>query len=273
MKNRNLKLGLSVLFLSFIAPVTQAQTSVGPRKGALVIQGAGDITRQSPQMWERFISLAGGPEANFVFIPTADEPVDPKNPDQTGFPFSRLKHVTVLHTRCRAEADTEAFVAPLRTAKGVWFGPGRQFRLVDSYLHTRTQRELQAVLDRGGVIGGLGAGGAILMSYTVRGSILDDKVMMAQGHEEGFGYFRNVAIDQRIDTRKREADIAGVIAAHPDFLGLGLEESTAIVVRGNKLEVIGPGRVAVVDGKDHNGRTYYYLSVGDRFDLRRRVRL
>ena len=62
--------------------------------------------------------------------------------------------MTVLHTRDRAEADTEAFVAPLKTARGVWFGGGRQWRLVDAYMGTRTQREIEAVLARGGVIGG-----------------------------------------------------------------------------------------------------------------------
>lgn len=273
MNRTKLKLGLSILLLGLMAQVNEAQTSTGSGKGTLIIQGGGDITRQAPQMWELFISAAGGPKADFVFIPTADEPVDPKNPEQTHFPFNRLKHVTVLHTRCRAEADSAAFVAALRKAKGVWFGPGRQFRLVDSYLHTLMQRELQALLNRGGVIGGLGAGGVMLVSYTVRAGILDEKVMMAKGHEEGLGYLVNVAIDQRIDTREREGDMASVIAEHPELVGLGLEESTAIMVRGNKLEVIGPGRVAVTDGKDHNGKPFYYVSAGDRFDLKRRVKL
>src|SRR5258708_5797876 len=110
MRSGSFKFGVSIiLFLTLIAPATEAQTSSGPRKGSLLIQGSGDITLQAPQMWERFISLAGGPEANFVFIPTADEPVDPKSLEQTRFPFNRLKHVTVLHTPSRAEADTQSF--------------------------------------------------------------------------------------------------------------------------------------------------------------------
>jgi cyanophycinase len=268
----NLNWKLSILFfVSLIAHSTQAQTS-GPRKGALIIQGGGDVSLQRPEMWERFISLAGGPEANFVFIPTANEPVDQQHLSLDGFPIGKLKHVTVLHTRCRSEADAKAFVAPLRTANGVWFGAGRQFRLIDSYLHTLMQRELQAVLDRGGVIGGFSAGGTVLTSYLTRGAILDDKVLMSKGREEGLGYFKNAALDQRIDTRKREGDMATVIAAHPELLGFGLEESTAIVVRGNNLEVIGPGRVAVTDGKEHDGKTYYYLKAGDGFDLKKRVK-
>ncbi len=106
----------------------------------------------------------------------------------------------------------------------------------------------------------------------MRGAILDDKILMAKGREEGLGYFKNAALDQRIDTRKREKDMATVIAAHPGLLGLGLEESTAIVVRGNDLVVIGPGRVAVTDGKEHDGKRYYYLKAGDAFNLEKRVK-
>src|SRR5215467_8842502 len=59
------------------------QAFVVPRNGALVIQGGGDIL---PEIWERFVSLAGGPDSHFVFIPTADDPTDPQNPSQDEFP-------------------------------------------------------------------------------------------------------------------------------------------------------------------------------------------
>jgi cyanophycinase len=61
-----------------------------------------------------------------------------------------------------------------------------------------------------------------------------------------------------------------LIAAHPDLLGLGVDEGTAIVVHGNKFEVIGTGKVAIYDGKDHEGRSYYYLSRGQNFNLKTR---
>jgi cyanophycinase len=246
-----------------------ARTPVSPVKGALVIQGGGDIL---PEIWERFVSLAGGSGANFVFIPTAEDPIDPRNPSQDEFPTKKFMHVTVLHTRCRTQADTEAFIAPLRSADGVWFGGGRQWRLVDSYLNTRVQRELQGVLERGGVIGGSSAGATVLGSYLVRGAIAGPDVMMAKGYEEGFGFLQNVAIDQHVDTRKRENDMSAVVAAHPELLGIGLEEPSAIVVSGDEFEVIGVGRVVITDGKEHDGKTYYYLKVGDRFNLKTRMK-
>ncbi len=95
---------------------------------------------------------------------------------------------------------------------------------------------------------------------------------MAKGYEVGLGFLMNAAIDQHIDTRKRENDMAEVIRAHPELLGIGLYESTAIVTQGDKFEVIGDGKVAITDGKERDGKKYYLLSAGDRFDLKARAK-
>ncbi len=264
-----------VIFLFAVAvqaqkPPSSPGGSVGPRKGSLVIVGGGRIPAS---IREKFIALAGGPDANFVYVPTAAED---RALNQRGDESARLfglKNVAVLHTRDRSVANTEAFIAPLRKANGVWFGGGRQWRLVDSYLDTRTHRELLAVLDRGGVIGGSSAGASIQASYLVRGAREGNQIMMAKGYEVGFGLLKNTAIDQHIDTRKRENDLTEVIAARAELLGIGLYESTAIVVRGDRFEVIGDGKVAITDGRERDGKRYYLLSAGEWFDLKTRAKL
>jgi cyanophycinase len=179
--------------------------------------------------------------------------------------------LTVLHTRDHKVADSESFVAPLRSARGVWFPGGRQWRLADSYLGTRTERELRAVLDRGGVIGGTSAGATIQGSYLARGDTRNNTIMMGD-HEVGFGYLRNVAIDQHLLRRNRQFDLIPVIEKHPQLLGIGIDESTAIVVRGDTAEVIGPSYVAVFD--NHRimgpGGRFYFLQNGDRLNLNTR---
>src|SRR2546425_254934 len=156
---------------------------------------------------------------------------------------------------------------------GVWFEGGRQWRLVDSYLNTRTERELYALLGRGGVIGGSSAGATIQGSYLVRGAREGNTVMMAKGYEQGLGFLRGVAVDQHLLARHRENDLLQVIAAHPHLLGIGLDESTAIVVQGDTAKVIGASKVAIYDrnyqaGAD--GKSYYFLSSGDTFHLKNR---
>ena len=139
---------ITSLVLSFVLLAPFEPSKVGPSSGSLIVDGGAE----NPDSIKRFVALAGGPEAPVVVIPTASEtdPVDVKRHHQI---FSRrfgLKDVTVLHTRDRAEADKEEFVAPLKKARGVWFSGGRQWRLVDAFMGTRTQREIEAVLCAGG---------------------------------------------------------------------------------------------------------------------------
>jgi cyanophycinase len=191
-----------------------------------------------------------------------------------------VTNITVLHTNDRKVADSEEFVRPLTTARAVWFPGGRQWRLVDSYLHTRTQREVERVLERGGVIGGSSAGASILSSYMVRGAHENNYIMMAPGYEEGFGLIKGVAIDQHMLTRNRQDDLEEVIAKHPDLLGIGLDESTAIIVRGQQFEVTGASKVAIHDGRvvpgerqQRNGKKYFFMASGERYDLTKLQRI
>jgi cyanophycinase len=246
-----------------------AAPSHGPAKGYLIITGG------APD-YKNFLALAGGPKAHIVVIPTASitSPADQANmpPYCKAGPFAGMQ-CSVLHTTDRAVADSEAFVAPLRDATGVWLEGGRQWRLADAYLGTRTLKELFNVLDRGGVIGGGSAGATIQGSYMVRGSSQpdDNTIMMAPGHETGFGFFTNVAIDQHVDARGREKDLAVVMKAHPELLGIGLDQSTSITVHGDVLTVNGPQHVSIWDGKDHEGKGYYQLRQGDTLNTGTRV--
>lgn len=264
-------LGLALLVQDPAATATAPTTRVGPANGSLVIVGGGSM---SPEIVERFVKLAGGRDAEVVVIPTASES-DPVNVRQVGDRFARafgFHNVSVLHTRDRSEADTDNFVAPLKTARAVWFDGGRQWRIVDSFLGTKTEREIAAVLDRGGVIGGSSAGATIQGSYLVRGAREGNTILMAPGYEQGFGYLQNVAIDQHILPRRRADDLVTIIDAHPKLLGLGIDEATAAIVQGDRLEVIGRGVVGIYDGKDHDGKRYYFLGPGEFYDMSDRRR-
>jgi len=254
--------------LPLLIVTSLALAAAGPPKGAVIAAGGGGL---GPEVMKRFIDLAGGPDAPIVFIPTANG-VDPQPANLLEANILRksgAKNVTVLHTTDRRVADSKAFIEPLRKAHGIWIGGGRQWHLVDSYLKTRTLRELRAVLDRGGVIGGSSAGGTILGSYLVRGARSGNEIMMAPGYERGFGFVHHVAIDQHLLTRKREKDLIAVIAAHPKLLGIGIDEGTAVVIQGDRFEVVGKSKVAIYEPH----KPYYFLQPGDRFDLKTRSRV
>ena len=262
-------LGMYGVCVSGPSGVTRAQ-ELGPANGSLVIVGG---AMRSAVIVERFFQLAGGFDAPVVVIPTAGgaDEYDQFWSGLRAFKEAGATNITVLHTIDRAEADTDAFVEPIRHARGVWFGGGRHWRLVDSYLHTKVHDELRALLDRGGVIGGSSAGATIQGEYLARGDSATNTIMMGD-HEEGMAFLKGVAIDQHLLRRNRQFDLIEVIEARPDLLGIGIDEDTAIVVDGDRFEVIGRGYVAIYD---HNrrldsGGPFYFLAPGDSFDLKAR---
>jgi cyanophycinase len=257
--------------LLLLVSVALGAAEVGPDKGTLVIVGG---NMQDPAIVKRFIELAGGPEAPIVIIPTAGEG-DEYDQYWSGLQQWRAngaKHVTLIHTRDRAVADSETFVAPIRAARGVFFGGGRQWRLADAYLNTRTHRELEALLKRGGVIGGSSAGATILGSFLVRGDTKGNELMIGD-HTAGFGFMKSTAIDQHLLRRNRQFDLLEVIDKHPHLFGVGLDENTAIVVEGDRFDVIGQSYVVVYSTTPVAGASgrFYFLAPGDRFDLKTRT--
>lgn len=266
--NRSWYLCIFVLILTASGPVLAQE--VGPSNGSLVIVGG---TLRDMAIVDRFIELAGGPDAPIVVVPTAGGAGD-YDDSYSGlrqFRSRGARNLTVLHTTDPEVANTEDFVRPLRDARGVWFVGGRQWRLADAYLGTETEEAFHAVLERGGVIGGSSAGATIQGTYLVRGDTRTNKIVMGD-HEEGFGFLKNAAIDQHLLRRNRHFDLIEVIETYPQLLGIGLDENTAIVVQGDQFEVIGQSLVAIYDVDTMVGDIgrFYFLAPGDRFDLAKR---
>jgi cyanophycinase len=181
----------------------------------------------------------------------------------------------MLHTHDPKVADTEEFAKVLRTADAVWFNGGRQWNIVDSYANTLTYREFHKVLERGGVIGGSSAGATIQGEYLVRGDTSGPNVMMTAepNHQDAFKFLRKVAIDQHINTRNRWDDLVPVIQKYPKLLGIGLSEATAIIVTGDRFEVMGAWKVAVHDNTrlyQPWEKSFFVLSAGDVYNMKTR---
>ena len=258
-----------LVFLSLLTLARADDPKVGPAHGSLIVHGGGRLEKDTIA---EFIKLAGGPEGPFVIIPTANEGEvwDAAFVEKSFLVRAGAKNVSVLHTRDRDVANSPAFVEPLTKARGVWLDGGRQWRYADAFLGTRVVVELNGVLARGGAIAGSSAGATIQGSYLVRGAPEGNQIMMAKGHEEGFGFLRGVAVDQHVIARHREDDLLAVIAAHPALLGLGIDEGTAIVVQGDRARVIGASKLIVSDpgytpGAD--GKRWFSLAPGEVLDL------
>ncbi len=249
-------------------PVPNGPVKVGPARGTVVVVGGGAM---GPEIYKAFIDAAGGPDAIILDVPNAGGADTVSR--NTGQPWRNAgaRNVVVLFTKDRKIADSDSFTAIIQKAGGVWFEGGRQFHLVQDYGGTKTERAIMDMLDRGGVVGGSSAGASILGDFMVRGAPSNDNTIMDYpGYEIGFGYLRNVGIDQHVVARSRLPDLAdSIITRYPDMLGISEDEGTAWIIRGDTGRIIGRNKAFVYNGKDATDADAPFLTLypGDRYDL------
>jgi len=262
------------------SPIVTANSS-GPENGTLLIGGGG----MTDELWEIFNTYGGGENSKLVVIPTSWDDNSIKSDPTFSIIIRQFKNrgfreVTILHTKDPEIANTDSFVEPLKDATAVWLTGGRQWRTADVYLSTKVQEELFKLLERGGIIGGHSAGASIQGSYLVRGRRDENGgYYISGGQETGFGFLKNTAIDQHHIIRNRQFDMFELLEMHPELLGIGIDENTAILVQNNKFEVVGDSYVAIYDGTywspylneieilKPREKKFYYLSNGDQYDL------
>lgn len=260
--------------------------------GTLFIVGGGGVP---DGLLEQFIEAAGGVDAPIVYVPCLEEEDASRDRFDVVLRRAGAKNVTKLHTKDRTKSNMdETFLAPLREAKGIWFGGGRQWNFVDSYQNTTAHKLMLNVLERGGAIGGSSAGASIQGDYMPRGDPLGNLNIIAPGYERGLGFLCGVGIDQHFAQRGRFKDMTSLIQTYPQLLGIGIDESTALIVRGPIGEVVGEGNVSFYDSNSpewqavHSAqppaaadsiqtaedatirRDYISVSAGGKFDLKSR---
>ncbi|WP_229217218.1 cyanophycinase [Dyadobacter luteus] len=231
---------LILFILTVVTGSAQAQTPItigkspttrhGPENGSLIIIGGGGATLE---IWKRFTELAGGKQKAKIVVITA------ASGDSAAFNTASvelvkketgIQDVTLLHTNDLLEANSEKFVEPLKKATGVYIAGGRQWRIADSFLNTLTHKAFQDLLSRGGVISGTSAGASIQGSFLWRGDTRGAQILVGD-HTQGLAFLKNSVIDQHLLRRNRQFDLVDFVKNAPEYIGIGLDEATAIVVQ------------------------------------------
>lgn len=135
---------------------------------------------------------------------------------------------------------------------GVFLGGGDQVKLVTELSGTRTEAAIREHYVNGGVVCGTSAGAAALSEITMAGGEVDEEGNLVEQYMgPGFGLLRfATVIDTHFSQRRRLQRLFLVIASNPQLFGIGIDEDTALVVRGHVGEVVGAGGVTFVDGRD-----------------------
>ncbi len=233
-----------------------------PIKGSVMLVGGGSLP---DSVFDAFLTLAGGPEAKLVFVPTGWDWGNEGQAERAIEIWRKrgFKHVAILHTNFRSEANDPAFVTPLTTATAVWFRGGDQTRLIQIYKRTLVEKELHRLLERGGAVAGSSAGSMVMSRVTITRA--NDPIPV----REGFGILSHVVVDSHFLKRNRIDRLHDVLGEQPGYVGLGVDEGTAAIIEGTSLRIVGRSMAVVCQlGVPEYRSRSQVLNPGDTTDLR-----
>lgn len=240
-----LRLGaLMAAILAVAGCVASAAPAPAPPRpgGSLLIVGGGPIP---DRILERFVTLAGGRgRARIVLFPMASEDADAGI--ELAEDFRKLGAEAERIVLTREQADTEAAARRLDGVTGVWFGGGDQAKLTAAIGHTRVEAAIHERYAQGAVVGGTSAGAAVMSTPMLTGderrpggdrppakdssdafmTIARDNVVTT----EGFAMLPGAIVDQHHVRRRRNNRLLSVVLEHPELVGVGIDESTALEV-------------------------------------------
>jgi cyanophycinase len=254
-------LGTAVVLLASTFLV--AQSDPAP-KGTLVIVGGGEIP---PEVLARTVSLAGGPSASIAILPQASELADAGDTAIAMWKGAGVKKAVKVNVAERAAA-----VQAIAEATLIWFPGGDQNRLTKALEKTGLPELIRRRYLEGAVVGGTSAGAAVMSKVMITGdadllSIRAGKTKTA----DGLGLWPDVIVDQHFLKRQREARLISLVLDRPELVGVGIDESTAVIVTGRQFEVIGRSSVVVIDARAAKVDRALDGTLGTGLDLRLHV--
>jgi len=170
-------------------------------------------------------------------------------------PFTTAGINKVYGIRCNKEdANSSAKSDSVRFAKLVYISGGDQTRFMDIVRGSDLEKAIHEAYAHGAMIAGTSAGAAVMSAVMITGEQLKKPEYSAtfttieQGNLEtknGLGLLKSAVIDQHFLIRSRHNRLLTAILEFPSLKGIGIDESTAILVEGKYAEVVGNSQVLV----------------------------
>ncbi len=217
-----------------------------------VLMAIGGNVQLTGAVMTEFYQRSGGAEAQIVVFPTASNRMHGGNEYEQALNELGIRTpATVLPVRERLQAFDRTLQEQVLSASGIFFVGGDQVRLSMVLAGTPLLKAVHTAFENGAVLAGTSAGAAMMgqMMITSGRSGSGARGGAAQ-LAEGFGFTRDVLIDQHFHQRNRLGRLLFAISLHPHLLGLGVDEDTAAVFVGDQIHVIGTHAVTIVDGQD-----------------------
>jgi cyanophycinase len=276
--------------LGVISFLAQQSMAISTHYPVMVIGGAEDKVNGCGIL-NTFFQSSGGSLATIGIIPCASQ-----EPSIVGdryyqiFEKMGVQQVQVLDIRQPNECDEERWLTILENCTGIFVTGGDQLRLRDFLSGSKFIESIKERVRLGNLgLAGTSAGAAIMGEKMIGGgSSGESPNQLLVDLTDGLGIFPELLVDQHFHNRNRMARLFSAIAAHPDKLGIGIDEDTCAAFKGDgTFEVLGKGTITIIDPGRlthtnyleavensplslHN-LTVHVLSEGDRYNYKHRI--
>lgn len=218
-------------------------------EGILILLGGGTTTHG--KALGTFIEMCEGRSgAPIVGLTTASKEI----PTSTERWLADFREVGVTNcsiplVETREHAEDPVLADQIRNARGIFLGGGDQVKLVSALAGTVVESAIREAYMGGAIICGTSAGAAALTMTTLAGNEHDDAgKLVSQYIGPGLGLLGfHTLVDTHFTQRRRLYRLFVAIAEHPELMGLGIDEDTALIVKGETGTVVGAGAVTFVD--------------------------
>ncbi len=227
-------------------------------EGSLLIIGGGS---RPDVMLDRIIEETDlENEENYAIVLT----MSGFNPDTSGYYGERqfrekgVENIRFYDFERRHEFTVSASDS-LENASLIYITGGSQSRFMEAVEAVpEIAGSIEKAYQNGAMIAGTSAGAAIMSRIMITGDqanypeytstfyhLEKDNMITA----EGLGLIEGVIVDQHFVERARNNRLLTAVMEYPDHSGIGISESTAILVKGNEAEVVGNSQVLVYQNR------------------------
>lgn len=221
-------------------------------KGKLLIIGGKEEKYHGLTILKEFINLTKEIPGKIGILTTATGyPEEVGKEYQTVFEKLGRSDSITIDIDSREKAEDEKILEIVEGLSSLFITGGDQSRLNDIITGTKLHQLFFEKWQTGMVLSGTSAGASIMGKHMiVAAKTKDEDEILQVKLDSGFGFMKNLLIDQHFSQRARFDRLLGAIAENPDLIGIGIDENTAILVNQDEFEVIGEHQVLIIDGKE-----------------------
>lgn len=233
-------------------------------RGTLILVGGGEV----PDGAAEFLKKKSEGASIVILADASSEPREAVESARKWLSEHGLSNIVSVDPELPLAEKFAETIEAIEKASVCWISGGQQSRLAEAYAGSGVEDALRAMLHRGGTIAGTSAGAAIM-----------SKVMIASGKEQpeisvGWDLLPGGVVDQHFSERNRLNRSRIAVDQNPGCFGLGIDESTAVIISGRNLQrPTGKGKATILLAKcNYREAESYEIAAGGVADLTRRPR-